>query len=119
MKREYRLVIVTEGTQVLAVHQTETKVRTAPPRPNNAFGQGRRRLGYFRLLSELPADLPTKLFANAKRVRLAARCACDAEQIFRFCRVQDDHPDSDPGISGNGHPPVWYVTAVKKVCLQR
>ena len=65
-------MIVTEGTQVLAVHQTETKVRTAPPRPNNAFGQGRRRLGYFRLLSELPADLPTKLFANAKRVRLAA-----------------------------------------------
>jgi len=56
----------------LAVHQTETKVRTAPPRPNNAFGQGRRRLGYFRLLSELPADLPTKLFANANRVRLAA-----------------------------------------------
>ena len=65
-------MIVTESTQVLAVHQTETKVRTAPPRPNNAFGQGRRRLGYFRLLSELPADLPTKLFANAKRVRLAA-----------------------------------------------
>jgi CRP/FNR family transcriptional regulator, cyclic AMP receptor protein len=64
------LVIVTEGTQVLAVHQTEAKVRTAPPRPNNAFGQGRR--GYFRLLSELPADLPTKLFAKAKRVRLAA-----------------------------------------------
>jgi CRP-like cAMP-binding protein len=37
-------------------------MRTAPPRPRNAFG----------LLSELPADLSTKLFANANRVRLAA-----------------------------------------------
>ena len=30
------------------------------------------RLGHLRLLSELPADISTKLFANAKRVRLAA-----------------------------------------------
>jgi hypothetical protein len=30
------------------------------------------RTDYLRLLSELHADLPTKLFANAKRVRLAA-----------------------------------------------
>jgi CRP/FNR family transcriptional regulator, cyclic AMP receptor protein len=51
-------------------------MRTAPPRRRkNAFGQGSRlelRPGYLRLLSELPADLSTKLFANANRVRLAA-----------------------------------------------
>jgi CRP/FNR family transcriptional regulator, cyclic AMP receptor protein len=58
-------------------------MRTAPPR-NNAFGlrlsektghttegsRPERRPGYLRLLSELPADLPAKLFANAKRARL-------------------------------------------------
>jgi hypothetical protein len=33
---------------------------------------GETRADYLRLLSELPADLPTKLFANANRVRLAA-----------------------------------------------
>ena len=52
-------------------------MRTAPPRPrNNAFGQDSHLVrspgGYVRLLAELNADLPTKLFANAKRVRLAA-----------------------------------------------
>jgi CRP/FNR family transcriptional regulator, cyclic AMP receptor protein len=48
-------------------------MRTAPPRPRNAFHQGRRPVRrYLGLLSELPADLPTKLFANANRVRLAA-----------------------------------------------
>jgi CRP/FNR family transcriptional regulator, cyclic AMP receptor protein len=57
----------------LAVPQKETKMRTAPPRPRNAFGQGSRLVRrHLRLLSELPADLPTKLFANANRVRLAA-----------------------------------------------
>jgi CRP/FNR family transcriptional regulator, cyclic AMP receptor protein len=55
----------------------ETKMRTAPPRPrNNAFGQRSHLVrspgGYVRLLAELNADLPTKLFANANRVRLAA-----------------------------------------------
>jgi CRP/FNR family transcriptional regulator, cyclic AMP receptor protein len=53
----------------------ETKMRTAPPRPRNAFGQGSRlvrRPRNLRLLSELPADLPTKLFARAKLVRLGA-----------------------------------------------
>jgi CRP/FNR family transcriptional regulator, cyclic AMP receptor protein len=55
---------------------------TAPPRPqNNAFGlRPSGRTGHttkrsrldLRLLSELPGDLPTKLFANAKRVRCAA-----------------------------------------------
>jgi CRP/FNR family transcriptional regulator, cyclic AMP receptor protein len=43
---------------------------------NSAFSQDsrlERRTGYlFGLLSGLPADLPTKLFANANRVRLAA-----------------------------------------------
>jgi hypothetical protein len=33
---------------------------------------GETRADYLRLLSELPTDLPTKLFANANRVRLAA-----------------------------------------------
>jgi CRP/FNR family transcriptional regulator, cyclic AMP receptor protein len=62
-------------------------MRTSPLRPqNNGFGlrlSGKtghttersgpeHRPGYLRLLSELPADLPTKLFANAKRLRLAA-----------------------------------------------
>jgi CRP/FNR family transcriptional regulator, cyclic AMP receptor protein len=50
-------------------------MRTAPPRPRNAFGQGSRlvrRPRNLRLLSELPADLPTKLFVNANQVRLAA-----------------------------------------------
>jgi hypothetical protein len=43
------------------------------PRPRNAFDQGSRLVrGHLRLLSELPADLSTKLFANANRVRLAA-----------------------------------------------
>ena len=53
----------------------ETKTRTALPRPrNNAFAQVSPpvRPGNIRLLSELPADLPTKLFAKANRVRLAA-----------------------------------------------
>jgi CRP/FNR family transcriptional regulator, cyclic AMP receptor protein len=81
------LVIVTESTQALAVPHKETKMRTSPLRPrNNAFGLGlsgktghttersrlERKPGYLRLLSELPADLPTKLFANARRLRLAA-----------------------------------------------
>jgi CRP/FNR family transcriptional regulator, cyclic AMP receptor protein len=44
-----------------------------------------RRPGYARLLSELYADLPTELFANAKRVRLAA-----GKILFRA------------GTSGNG-----------------
>ena len=56
--------------------ETETKMKTARPRLlNNAFGQGSilvRRPRNLRLLSELPADLPTKLFARAKLVRLAA-----------------------------------------------
>jgi len=46
-----------------------------PRRPNNASDQGSQLVpkpGYVRLLSELHADLPTKLFDNAKRVRLAA-----------------------------------------------
>ena len=43
------------------------------------------RADYLRLLSELHADLPTKLFANAKRVRLAA-----GKILFRA------------GTSGNG-----------------
>jgi CRP/FNR family transcriptional regulator, cyclic AMP receptor protein len=49
-------------------------MRIAPPRPRNAFGRGSRlvRPGFLRLLSELPADLPTKLFANANQLRLAA-----------------------------------------------
>ena len=42
---------------------------------NNAFGQGSRLVhgpGNRHLLSELPSDIPTKLFANATGVRLAA-----------------------------------------------
>src|SRR6516165_10271266 len=42
---------------------------------NNAFGQGSRLVhgpGNGHLLSELPSDIPTKLFANATGVRLAA-----------------------------------------------
>jgi CRP-like cAMP-binding protein len=53
----------------------ETKTRTALPRPrNNAFAQGRPlvRPANLHLLSELPADLPTKLFAKANPVQLAA-----------------------------------------------
>ena len=53
----------------------ETKTSTALPRPrNNAFTQGSPpvRPGNLHLLSELPADLPTKLFAKANRVKLAA-----------------------------------------------
>jgi hypothetical protein len=56
--------------------QMETKTRTALPRPrNNAFAQGSPlvRPGNLHLLSELPADLPTKLFAKANRVRLDPR----------------------------------------------
>ena len=52
-----------------------TNTPTASPRPRiNAFAQGSPlvRPGNLHLLSELPADLPTKLFANANRVRLAA-----------------------------------------------
>jgi CRP/FNR family transcriptional regulator, cyclic AMP receptor protein len=52
------------------------EARTAPPHPrSNAFGQSSRlvrRPRNLRLLSELPADLPTKLFVNANRLRLAA-----------------------------------------------
>jgi CRP-like cAMP-binding protein len=66
-------VIGTESAQALAVPQKETKMRTAPPRPRNAFGLGSRLVRrHLRLLSELPAALSTKLFANANRVRLAA-----------------------------------------------
>ena len=53
----------------------DTKTRTALPRTrNNAGAQGISlvRSGNLHLLSELPADLPTKLFANANRIRLAA-----------------------------------------------
>src|SRR5262249_16734411 len=53
----------------------ETKTRRALRRPrNNAFAQGSPlvRRGNLGLLSELPADLPTKLFAKANQVRLAA-----------------------------------------------
>ena len=53
----------------------ETKTSTALPRPrNNAFAQGSPlvRPRNLHLLSELPADLPTKLFAKANQVRLAA-----------------------------------------------
>ena len=53
----------------------ETKTRTALPRPlNNAFAQGSPlvRPGNVHLLSELSADLPTKLFAKANRIQLAA-----------------------------------------------
>ena len=39
---------------------------------DNAIGRLQRKAGDLGLLSELPADLPTKLFGNAKRVRLAA-----------------------------------------------
>src|SRR6516162_9197049 len=52
-----------------------TKTRTALPRTrNNAGAQGSSlvRSGNLHLLSELPAELPTKLFANANRIRLAA-----------------------------------------------
>ena len=70
---KYRLVIVTESAQALAGPQIEKKTRTAPPRPRNkAFGQASRlvrRPTNLRLLSELPADLPTKLFARAMLVR--------------------------------------------------
>jgi len=51
------------------------KERATPPRRrSNAFGPSRqvRRPRNLHGLSELPADLPTKLFANASRVRLAA-----------------------------------------------
>jgi len=50
-------------------------MRTAPPHQNNAFGQDSRPVhgpGNRHLLSELPSDIPTKLFGNANRVRLAA-----------------------------------------------
>src|SRR5262249_30120111 len=63
------------SAQALAGLQMETKTRTALLRPrNNAFTQGSPpvRPGNLRLLSELPADLPTKLFAKASRVQLAA-----------------------------------------------
>src|SRR6516225_7326905 len=53
----------------------ETKTRTALPRPrNSAFVQGGPlvRPGNLHLMSELPADLPTKLFAKANRVQVAA-----------------------------------------------
>jgi CRP/FNR family transcriptional regulator len=69
------LVIVTESAQALAVPQKETKMRTetAPPLArNNAIDRLERKAGVLRLLSELPADLLTKLFSNAKPVRLAA-----------------------------------------------
>jgi CRP/FNR family transcriptional regulator, cyclic AMP receptor protein len=49
------LVIVTESAQALAGPQKETKMKTA----------------LLDLMSQLPADLSTKLFANANRVRLA------------------------------------------------
>ena len=55
--------------------QMNTKTRTALPRTrNNAGAQGSSlvRSGNLHLLSELPAELPTKLFANANRIRLAA-----------------------------------------------
>ena len=61
--------------KLLRVLQMETKTRTALPRPrNNAFAQGSPlvRPGNLHLLSELPADLPTKLFAKANRVQLGA-----------------------------------------------
>jgi len=51
------------------------KERATPPRRrSNAFGPSRqvRRPRNLHLLSELPADLPTKLFANANRIQLAA-----------------------------------------------
>jgi len=50
-------------------------MRTVPPHRNNAFGSDSRlvrRPRNLHLLSELPADLPTKLFARSKLVRLAA-----------------------------------------------
>jgi CRP/FNR family transcriptional regulator, cyclic AMP receptor protein len=60
-------------------------MRTAPPRPRNAFGQGSRLVRrHLRLLSELPTDLPTKLFANANRVRLAA-----GKTLFRAGAIAD------------------------------
>jgi CRP-like cAMP-binding protein len=58
-----------------------------PPRPrNNAFAQGIPlvRPGNLHLLSELPADLPTKLFAKANRVQLAA-----GKILFRAGAVGD------------------------------
>jgi CRP/FNR family transcriptional regulator, cyclic AMP receptor protein len=50
-----------------------------------------RRPGFVRLLSELPADLPTKLFARAKLVRLAAgKILCRAGSAGDGCyRVED------------------------------
>jgi len=73
----------------------ETKMKTARPRlRNNAFGQGSilvRRPRNLRLLSELPADLPTKLFARAKLVRLAAgKILCRASAPGDGCyRIED------------------------------
>jgi hypothetical protein len=45
---------------------------TAFHHPGLEEQDGETRADYLRLLSELPTDLPTKLFANANRVRLAA-----------------------------------------------
>jgi CRP/FNR family transcriptional regulator, cyclic AMP receptor protein len=61
---------------------------------NNAFGQGSllvRRPRNLRLLSELPADLSTKLFARAKLVRLAAdKILCRAGAPGEGCyRIED------------------------------
>ena len=88
-------MIVTESAQTLAVPQKGTKMRKAPPRPRNAFDQGSPlvRPGNLHLLSELPADLPTKLFANANRVRLAA-----GKILFRAGAVGDGCYRVDAGL---------------------
>src|SRR6516225_7266130 len=69
-------------------------MRTVPPHRNNAFGPDSRlvrRPRNLHLLSELPADLPTKLFARSKLVRLAAgKILCRAGAHGDGCyRVED------------------------------
>ena len=71
-------------------HHATAPAESLRPR-SNAFGQGVRRPRNLRLLSELPADLPTKLFARAKLVRVAAgKILCLAGAPGNGCyRVED------------------------------
>jgi len=78
-------------------------MRTAPPHRNNAFGPDSRlvrRPRNLHLLSELPADLPTKLFARAKLVRLAAgKILCRAGAPGDGCyRVEGRTPQGCDGF---------------------
>jgi hypothetical protein len=67
---------------------------------------GETRADYLRLLSELPTDLPTKLFANANRVRLAA-----GDILFRAGAAADGCYRVEDGllkvsmVSGSGAEP--------------